>query len=213
MSEHEASHAEIEDALRVAAAALRNAGVPFMLGGSLAAWVRGGPPTRNDLDLMIKPEDADRALEVLADAGMRPHRPPEDWLVKAWHDDVLVDLIFHPKGLTIDDAAFDRAEVLDVFAIPMHVMALEDMVCTKLHVLDERTLDLEPLLQVARSLRERIDWEQVRARTADSPFAKAFFTLVEELCIVERHEGPPAARRSRVRVVGSPEPAEHDEPV
>ena len=183
-----------------------------MLGGSLAAWVRGGPLTRNDLDLMIKPEDADRALDVLAEAGMRPERPPEDWLVKAWHGDVLVDLIFHPKGLEIDDGAFERAEQRDVFAIPMRVMSLEDMVCTKLHVLDEHLLDLEPLLQVARSLRERIDWEQVRARTDASPFAKAFFTLVEELGIIERHEGPPAARRGRVRVVGSPEPVEPPEP-
>ena len=210
MTERDSSPEEIAGALKVAASSLRGAGIPFMLGGSLAAWVRGGPPTRNDLDLMIRPEDAERALEVLAAAGMRPEHPPEDWLVKAWHDDVLVDLIFHPKGLEIDEAAFERADVLDVFAIPMRVMALEDMMCTKLRVLDERTLDLEPLLQMARSLRERIDWEQVRARTADSPFAKAFFTLVEELGIVEHHAAPPAARRSRVRVVGSPEPAESE---
>jgi hypothetical protein len=37
------------------------------------------------------------------------------------------------------------------------------------------------VLQVARSLREQIDWEDVRARTAGSPYAAAFFTLVEEL--------------------------------
>lgn len=205
MTERERSQAEIQEALRAAAAALRDAGVPFMLGGSLAAWVRGGPPTRNDLDFMVKPEDAERALQALVEAGMRPERPPEDWLVKAWHDDVLVDLIFHPKGLQIDDAAFERAEQLEVFAIPMRVMSLEDMVCTKLSVLDEHTLDLEQLLQIARSLREQIDWEQVRARTAESPFAKAFFTLVEELGLVERHAGPPAARRGRVRVVGAPD--------
>ena len=212
MAERDPSQEEIENTLKTAAAALRDAGVPFMLGGSLAAWVRGGPPTRNDLDLILKPEDAERALEVLADAGLRPERPPEDWLLKAWHGDVLVDLIFHPKGLVIDDHVLERAEQLDVFAVPMRVMSLEDMVSTKLYVLDERTLDYEPLLQIARSLRERIDWEQVRARTAESPFAKAFFTLIEELGIVEGHEAPPAARRSRVRVVGSPEPVESDEP-
>jgi len=41
------------------------------------------------------------------------------------------------------------------------------------------------VLELARSLREQIDWDAVRARTAESPFAKAFFTLVEELGIVE----------------------------
>jgi len=38
-------------------------------------------------------------------AGMRVEDPPEEWHVKAWDDDVLVDLIFWPKGLPIDDDA------------------------------------------------------------------------------------------------------------
>jgi hypothetical protein len=32
-------------------------------------------------------------------------------------------------------------------------------------------------------LREQIDWDELRRRTEHSPFAKAFFTLVEELGI------------------------------
>jgi len=35
-------------------------------------------------------------------------------------------------------------------------------------------------------LREQIDWDEVRVRTEASPFARAFFTLVEELGVVER---------------------------
>lgn len=208
MSGDQPAPADIEAALKTSAAALRDAGVPFMLGGSLAAWVRGGPPSRKDLDLMVAPEHAERALEVLDEAGLRVEHPPEDWLYKAWHGPTLIDVIFRPKGLELDEAAFFRAEERDVFAIPMLVMSLEDMLVTKLLVLDEHTLDFEPLLQITRALRERVDWEQVRAATAGSPFAKAFFTLVEELGIVERHGGTPAARRSRVRVVGTPDPGE-----
>ena len=47
---------------------------------------------------MIKPEDADRALEALAEAGLGPEKPPEEWLHKAWDGDILVDLIFRPRG-------------------------------------------------------------------------------------------------------------------
>lgn len=208
MTDHPPAPEALEAALKAVAAALREADVPFMLGGSLAAWVRGGPPSRKDLDLMLKPDDADRALQALSEAGLETQRPPESWLYKAWYDGTLIDLIFHAKGLEIDDVALDRAERMDVFATPMLVMSLEDMVVTKLLVLDEHTLDLEPVVQIARALRERIDWEQVRARTASSPFAKAFFTLVEELGIVEPHDGRPAARRSRVRVLGRPDPGE-----
>ena len=65
----------MEASLKKAAAALREAGIPFLLGGSLASWARGGPETTHDLDFMIKPEDAERALEVLCDAGMTRRAP------------------------------------------------------------------------------------------------------------------------------------------
>ena len=171
--------------LKRAAPALRHAGVPFMLGGGLAVWVRGGPESDHDLDLMVKPEDAGEALEVLAAAGMRPERPPEDWLYKAWDDNnVMVDLIFRPVGLPIDDRAFERADEIEVQAVAMLVMALEDVLVTKLLALDEQELEYKPLLEIARPVREQVDWQDVRERTADSPYAAAFFTLVEELGII-----------------------------
>ena len=67
----------------------------------------------------------------------------------------------------------------------MLVASLEDVLTTKLLALNEQEPDSAAVLELARSLREQIDWEFVRERTADSPFARAFFTLVEELGIVE----------------------------
>src|SRR3978361_619959 len=91
------------DTLKLAVATLRDAGIPFMLGGSLAAWARGGPQPKKDLDLMVKPSDAEAAQAALVQAGMRPERPPEEWLLKAWDGEVLVDLIFGPSGLELTD--------------------------------------------------------------------------------------------------------------
>jgi hypothetical protein len=176
---------EIKATLKRAAAALRGADVPFVLGGGLAVWARGGPATSHDLDLMVRPEDAERALDALQKAGMRAEKPPEGWLYKAWDADVLVDLIFRPIGEAVDDAMFERAEELEVNAVPMLVMSLEDVLVTKLKALDEHDLDYERPLEFARSLRERIDWEDVRTRTDGSPYAKAFFTMIEELGVVE----------------------------
>lgn len=42
---------------------------------------------------------------------------------------------------------------------------------------------MAPVLAIARSLREQIDWPSLRARVAASPYALAFFTPVEELRI------------------------------
>jgi hypothetical protein len=46
------------------------------------------------------------------------------------------------------------------------------------------------VLEVARSLREQIDWNEVRARTDGSPYADAFFTLVERLGIAVARAQP-----------------------
>src|SRR5690349_16612261 len=108
---------DIEQALKKSGAALREAGIPFLLGGSLASWARGGPETRHDLDLMIKPEDVDAAVQALQAAGLRPEDPPEEWLVKAWDGGVLVDLIFAPKGMEMTDEVLARGEVLSVLGM------------------------------------------------------------------------------------------------
>jgi Uncharacterised nucleotidyltransferase len=176
--------ASLDDAFKRSTAALRESGIPFAVGGSVACWARGGPEAIKDLDFFVKPEDADAALQALADAGLRTERPPEEWLYKAYDGDALVDLIFEPEGLDVDDELFGRCETLNVLSLSVSVMALEDVLTTKLLALQETYLEFGSLLQIARSLREKIDWDMVRSRTTHSPFARAFFYLAEELEIV-----------------------------
>lgn len=175
---------DLIETMKKAAGALREADVPFLLGGGLAAWARGGPPTDHDVDLLLREHDADSALEALESVGMRSERPPEGWLLKAWDGDVLVDLIFHPSGGPVDDAYFMRATPLEVAAQPLLVASLDDVLATKLLAMSEQDPDFRPVLEIARSLREQIDWEAVRAQVGDTPFGAAFFTLVERLRIL-----------------------------
>jgi hypothetical protein len=114
---------------------------------------------------------------------MRPEHPPEEWLLKAWHGDVLIDLIHGPRGLPITDEVLARSCVRSLSALRVPVMALEDVLTTKLLSLDEHQLDLSWLLQISRAVREQVDWEALRKRTDASPYAAAFFTLVERLGI------------------------------
>jgi hypothetical protein len=199
-TDDEQPFSDLEDSLKRSAAALRRADVPFLLGGSLASWARGGPETRHDLDLMIKPEDVERAVAALTDAGMRFEDPPEEWLVKAYDGDTLIDLIFAPKGIPMDDEAMQRGEVLSVLGMEMRVMALEDVLVTKLMALSEHALRYESLLAIARALRERIDWDDVRTRTVSSPFARAFFVMLEGLGVVDEAK-PTTGGEPRVRVL------------
>src|SRR5688572_32477243 len=94
----------IKESLKRGAAALRDAGVPFLVGGGLASWARGGPESGHDVDFFVKPDDAERAWKALGEAGMRLERPTEDWLLKAFDGDVLIDVIFAPSGIAVTDA-------------------------------------------------------------------------------------------------------------
>ncbi len=169
--------------------------IPFVLAGGLAAWARGGPKSEHDVDFMVKVEDADAALEAMAEAGLRTERPPEGWLYKAWHENgTLIDLIYAPTGGPITDETIERAPVLEVSSVRLHVFSLEDVMTTKLLALTEQEPEFGQLLSYARALREQIDWDEVRERTETSPFARAFFTLVEGLGIVEPDRSEEEAR-------------------
>jgi predicted nucleotidyltransferase len=171
-------------AMKKAGGALNEAGVRFVLGGGLAAWARGGPKTEHDVDFLVKPGDAEAAQQALARAGMRTEKPPEGWLLKAYDDGVLIDLIFDPQDGPIDDGVFERAEELEVHAMRMKVASLEDVLVQKLLALKEQEPDFSSVLELARALREQVDWDDVRERTKESAFAKAYFTLLDELEIV-----------------------------
>src|ERR1700751_3403819 len=174
-------------AMKDAVAVLQARDIPFVLGGGLAAWARGGPRSEHDVDLLIREQDAEEALVAFDETGMRTERPPEGWLVKAWHPNgTLVDLIYSPAGGPITDDTIERAPLIEVMALRVRVSSLEDLMTTKLLALNEQEPEFGGVLELARALREQVDWDEGRARTEASPFARAFFTLVEGLGIVER---------------------------
>jgi hypothetical protein len=170
--------------LKRSAAALRDKDIPFLVAGGVASWVRGGPPTDHDLDFLVRPMDAEAALEALTEIGLRPERPPEEWLFKAYDGDVMVDLIFCPAGLEITDELIERGEELEVQAMTMRVMRPEDLLVTKLMAMTEHSINYRSCLEIARALREQIDWDDVRTRSAESPFGRAFFVIAEGLGIL-----------------------------
>lgn len=192
---------ELVETMKRSAAAMRDAQVAFLLSGGLACWARGGPPTDHDVDFLVRERDIERAEQALGAAGLRLERPPEGWLVKAWDGDVLVDVIFHPAGGPVTDEHFERATMLEVAALHLPVAALEDVLTAKLLALTEQEPDFGPVLEIARSLREQIDWEAVRAQVEHTPFGAAFFTLVERLGIIDVVSTPPARPVGEIRVL------------
>jgi hypothetical protein len=176
---------ELLTAMKRTAATLRANEIDFALAGGLAVYARGGPETGHDVDFILHERDAEVALDLLVGEGFRAERPPEGWLFKAYDEQgSMIDLIFSPNSRpdTVD-GILERATELEVYAVTMKVMSATDVLATKLLALKEHEVDYESVLAIARACREQIDWEVLRRRTDDSPYARAFFTLADELGI------------------------------
>ncbi|WP_024804594.1 nucleotidyltransferase family protein [Nocardia sp. BMG51109] len=166
--------------------ALLDRGIPFAVAGGCAAYARGGPASDHDVDLFVKPADVDGARQALADAGLRLVDPAEDWLTKAYDGDTLVDLIFRPNYRTVTDDLLARAHWMRIGPTAAPVVSGTDLMIDKIMVLDPHRLDLTGLLNIARGLREQVDWSRVRAETAMSPYARAFLGLLDDLRVSDK---------------------------
>jgi hypothetical protein len=170
--------------LKRVASVLKQAEIPFALGGSFAVYAHGGHSSDHDVDFLIREQDKERALEELAAVGFEVEQPPEDWLVKVFDDGRMVDLIYRPVETQVTDATLADSVVRPVEAIAMPVLSATQLMVHKLLSYTQHYCDFATGLPVARSLREQIDWERVRRETAKSPYAEAFLVLLDRLDVV-----------------------------
>ncbi|MDM4720466.1 nucleotidyltransferase [Micromonospora sp. WMMA1363] len=170
--------------LKKVAAVLKQEEIPFALVGSFAVYAHGGHSSEHDVDFLIREVDVDRALAALVTAGFTAERPPEDWLVKVFDDDRMVDLIHRPIETPVTDETFVDTVVRPVDAIHMPVLSATQLMVHRLLSFSQHYCDFARGLPLARSLREQIDWERVRKETQHSPYAKAFLVLLDRLDVV-----------------------------
>src|SRR5438270_275701 len=171
--------------LKRVASVLKGAGIPFALAGGFAAYARGGTSRAHDVAFLLREKDVDRAFEALAEVGFRTVRPPEDWLVKVYDDDLMVDLIFRPVDEPVTDETLADSTPISVEAILMPVISATVLMEHKLLTFGQHYCDFAKALPLARSLREQIDWARVRRTTERSPYAQAFLFLLEKLDVIQ----------------------------
>ncbi|MEV4639408.1 nucleotidyltransferase [Actinoplanes sp. NPDC049548] len=170
--------------LKRVASVLKQAEVPFALGGSFAVYAHGGHSSDHDVDFLIREQDKERALAELSAVGFEVEQPPEDWLVKVFDEGRMVDLIYRPVESPVTDATLRDTVMRPVEAIHMPVLSATQLMVHKLLSYTQHYCDFATGLPVARSLREQIDWDRVREETAKSPYAEAFLVLLDRLEVV-----------------------------
>ena len=151
---------------------LESHAIPYALIGGVAVKSMGRPRITHDIDLFVRPDDAERILEVLEARGFTTQKRDPFWLFKAWSEDILVDVIFKSSG----DIYFDeevRSHVRRVSYLNRYVNAIspEDFLVIKaaahqehnphhwhdaLAVLKQGNLDWDYLLKRAKHAPRRI---------------------------------------------------------
>lgn len=149
--------------------AVEEEGIPYLAIGGLANATFGRPRPTKDIDLLVKPEDAERCLKTLESAGFETEDPKEDWLLKAYKDDVLVDVIVRiHNSIYLDDDMIARAKHHQLKGTTIKVVPAEDFIvmqaCT--HSEDTPHYWYNALTVIAST---DIDWEYVIRRSSHGP--------------------------------------------
>ncbi|HVM08667.1 MAG TPA: nucleotidyltransferase [Acidimicrobiales bacterium] len=117
---------------------LDDAGIPFVLMGGIGSASHGRPRWTHDIDVFVRPEDAKRAIEVLAAADFETEETYPDWLFKAFKSDIMVDLIFKSSGgILLDEEMISRGQAIQFKGVDVKVIPPEDLVVIKAVVHDE----------------------------------------------------------------------------
>jgi len=135
---HDFDEAGFLAALDEAVAALDDAGVPYLFMGGIASACQGRPRFTHDIDLFVRPQEARRALEVLAEQGFETEETYAEWLYKGFKYGQMVDLIFRSTGdIYLDDEMLERAPTQPFMGRDVRLVPAEDLIVIKAIVHNE----------------------------------------------------------------------------
>jgi hypothetical protein len=151
------------DALRL----LDDAKLRYVVGGGYAmAYYTGIQRNTKDLDIFMKPEDHQRALEVLADAGYRTEYFYPFWIAKALSGEAFMDVIYNSgNGICrVDDEWLDNAIPYEVLGYATRLTPAEEQLWSKAFVMDRDRFDGGDVIHLILGRGQEFDWGRLIRR-------------------------------------------------
>ena len=150
-------------------AILEEAQIPYAVIGGIASAGFGRPRWTKDIDVMVRPEDAEAALAAFDKHDFRTEMTDHRWLYKAFKYDVLVDVIFRSTGgIFLDQEMLDRVKETRLQGSKVRVVPPEDLLVMKAVVHDEggprHWHDALGLIAGGH-----LDWEYLQSRALRAP--------------------------------------------
>jgi hypothetical protein len=146
---------------------LRDAGVPFLVGGAYAfERYTGIARHTKDLDIFVRQTDYQRALAALEADGCRGEVPFPHWLAKAYCGEHFVDIIFGSgNGIApVDDQWFEHAVDETVLDVQVQIVPAEEMIWQKALIMERERFDGADVAHVLRARADLLDWDRLLQR-------------------------------------------------
>jgi hypothetical protein len=150
---------------REALSALTDAGIAFLVGGAYALERYTGIARHTkDFDLFVRPADAVRTLDALADIGCQTDLTFPHWLGKAFRAREFVDVIWSSgNGIAeVDDRWFAHAVPAEVLGVAVSLCPPEEMIWSKSFVMERERYDGADVAHLIRGV--DLDWTRLLER-------------------------------------------------
>ncbi len=149
---------------------LRDAGIPFLIGGGYA-FIRytGIERPMKDFDVVLHERVWSRAARALRAAGIRTTLTFPHWLGKAQVGEDFVDIIYGSgNGVApVDDDWFRHATDDEVLGVQVRLVPREELLWTKSFVMERERFDGADVVHIIRVCAHELDWHRLLARFGD----------------------------------------------
>jgi len=143
---------------------LSEAGIPFVVGGTLAVSACTGlPPPEKDVDVFCKAGDYPRILGHFRRFGYDAEVEDERWIAKIKRGDLFLDVIFNSTIAIVPVTAewFKRAVKADVNGLTVPLLSPTELIWSKAFVQDRQRYDGADIAHVILKQCENIDWRRL----------------------------------------------------
>src|SRR4051812_15770154 len=165
--------------------ALREANVPFMLGGGFAlATFTGRWRDTKDIDFYIHPGDREAAVTALTKAGFADYYSQRaydrKWIYRSTRSGVIVDVIWAMANqrAQVDDLWFHHARSMLIRGEKLQVLPLEEFMWCKLYIMQRDHCDWTDIFNLPYAVGPRLDWARLLKRLEeDLPVLRALLGM------------------------------------
>lgn len=185
-------------AYEMAIMGLRDAHIPFLIGGAfaLSAYTGMRRDTKN-LDLFILHSDLPRAVRSLEAAEYIEYfeTSPYDrrWIYRSTRGGVIVNLIWAManRRAEVDAICFQHANSIQVGTTTADILPAEELLWWKLYVLQRERCDWPDIFNLIHAVGANIDWGRLIKRVGeDLPMLRGVLSIYAWLCPEQALELP-----------------------